>query len=117
MIVDQQCLIAFAFSFCEYNGRAVGRHDLGCETALLKHLFYKLRAFFQSDVLRADAWLRNIPFEFVKALIHIFFEIRIYLFEVAHDLLLLFFWSPTAKCHEVVCCWTPKLKQLCDPID
>jgi len=75
MIVNQQGLATFSFSLREYDRGSVCGHDLRFEAALLKHRFYNLRAFLQSDILRADAWLCHIMFQFLEASIEICFEI------------------------------------------
>ncbi len=65
MVVDEDGFIHFAFTFCKDYRRSIRRHDFGFEATLFKHPFYKLGAFFQSQVLSADTGLGNIFFKLI----------------------------------------------------
>src|SRR5215217_9375441 len=67
MVIDEECLVRFAFAFSEDNGRARRFHDLNFKTAGLEHFSHQCRAFFQSQVLRAYTRLSNETRKFLKA--------------------------------------------------
>src|ERR1044071_137478 len=89
MVINEKCLIRFAFPLSEDNGCTCSFHNLDFKAARLEHFTHKRRAFLQSQVLRADAGLGDETRKLIEAFIEILFEVCIQLAVFRHyDLLI-----------------------------
>src|SRR5689334_17294139 len=77
MVINEESLIRFTCTLSKNNRCTSRLHNLNLETARLEHFTHQRRAFFQSQVLRAHAGLRDEARKLGQAFVEILFEIGI----------------------------------------